>query len=154
MDKINCKFSNYKNSLFKYAYSALPLLHFLLRFRNHHCIELHMRKLLKIGQRLAAHRYSLGRGYFSKYRCLNLHIQLFCCCISGWAVRNHHSIEQHIRKVVGLEIITASSCMHMRKLLKNGQRLIVHRYVFEELVWQNTDVWICIFCTSAAVFLV
>ena len=65
MQEINCislqfsKSSFRKKQIFEFAYSALPLFYFFFRFKNYHCIELHIRKKSKNGKKLVAHCYSL-----------------------------------------------------------------------------------------------
>ena len=71
-----------KIHMFEFAYSSITLLYFLFRFKYPHCIQLFIRKGLKNGQRLAAHRYSFRRACFATYRFLNLHILHFRRCIS------------------------------------------------------------------------
>ena len=78
-----------KIQIFEFAYSALPLFHFLFRFtcKNHLCIALYIRKALKNRKRLVAYRHSLRSACFAKYRFLNLNILHFrcfipCLCIS------------------------------------------------------------------------
>ena len=70
-----------KIQIFEFAYSSLSPVYFLFRFKNHHCIELYIRKVLKNGKRLVAHGYSLRRTYFAKYRFSNAHILHFRCFI-------------------------------------------------------------------------
>ena len=56
------------------------------RFKNHHCI-LYIRKVLKNGKRLVAHRYSLRGARFAKYRFSSVHILHFCCFIPCFGYR-------------------------------------------------------------------
>ena len=65
--------------MFEFAYSAPPLFFPLVRFKIHHCIVLYIRKVLKNGKRLVAHRYSLRKARFAKYRFSNVHILHFRC---------------------------------------------------------------------------
>ena len=129
------KGSFHKIQIFEFGYSALPLFYFL--FRKYHYIELHVRKVFKNRLRLAAHRYSVRRACFAKYRFSNLYILHFRSCIS----------------CLGLKIITASSCIY-KKCQRMGRDQLHMVTVFEELISQNTDFRMRIFCTSALLFLV
>ena len=87
MQEINCislqfsKSSFRKKQIFEFAYSALPLFYFFFRFKNYHCIELHIRKKSKNGKKLVAHCYSLRGALLAKYRFLTVHILHFRCFI-------------------------------------------------------------------------
>ena len=117
-----------KIRIFEFAYSALALFYSLFRFKNHHCIELYIRKVSKNRKRLVAHRYSLRRARFAKYGFLNLHILHLRCFIL----------------CLGLKIITALSCIY-EKCQRIGRDWLHIVTVFEDLVSQNTDFRICIF---------
>ena len=81
-----------KIHMFEFAYSSITLLYFLLRFKYPHCIQLFIRKGLKNGQRLAAHRYRLRRTYFAKYRFSNAHILHFRCFIPCLGYRTERNL--------------------------------------------------------------
>ena len=82
-----------KIQIFEFAYSALPLFHFLFRFtcKNHLCIALYIRKALKNRKRLVASRYSLRSARFAKfaYSALPLFYSLFRLSRRGIGLLRH-----------------------------------------------------------------
>ena len=81
-----------KIQIFEFTYSSLSPLYFLFRFKNHHCIELYIRKVLKNGKRLVAPGYSLLRVRFAKYRFSNAHILHFRCFIPCLGYRTERNL--------------------------------------------------------------
>ena len=82
---------SHKINIFEFSCSVLPLFYFLCRLKNHHCIGLYIRKVLKNGKGSVAHRYSLRRVRFAKYRFSNVHILHFRCFIPCLGYRTEES---------------------------------------------------------------
>ena len=82
MQEINCislqfsKSSFRKKQIFEFAYSALPLFYFFFRFKNYHCIELHIRKKVKEWEEISCTLLQSSRSSFRK-------IQIFDCAYSA-----------------------------------------------------------------------
>ena len=67
-------------------------------YKIQHCMELYIRKVLKNRKRLVPSRYSLRGAGFAKYRFLNLHI-----------------LQAAVLFLVQVEIISASSCIYVKR---------------------------------------
>ena len=121
-----------KIQIFEFAYSALPLFYFLFRFKNHLCIVLYIRKALKNRKRLVPYRHSLRSACFAKYRFLNLNILHFRCFIPCLGLKSSLHRVVYTKSVEESEEI---SCISLQSSKRSFRK-------------------ICIFCTSAVLFLV
>ena len=66
-----------KIQIFEFAYSSLSPLYFLFRFKNHHCIELYIRKVLMNGtEEISCTWLQSSKNLFRK-------IQIFECAYSA-----------------------------------------------------------------------